>query len=90
MVVRAIARHATGKQHDTDLLRKLSENLLCEYDRYTGTRRLFERSVNRISLGGWRARPRRRRRGRFFASAALPQGVITRHGEYFGPDSLLT
>jgi translation initiation factor 2 gamma subunit (eIF-2gamma) len=43
------------------LHRKLSKNILCEYDRYTGARRLFERGVDRVSLGRWRARPRRRR-----------------------------
>ena len=43
----------------TDSLRELSTDLLCEHDRYTGARRLFERSVYRVSPGGWRARPRR-------------------------------
>jgi len=71
-------RHEAGWVTDSLALRELrvTKGICYKYDRYTGTCRLFERSVHRISFGGWCPRPRRRRRGRFIASAPAPCVIL--------------
>jgi ribosome assembly protein 1 len=75
-----------GGVTDSLALRELFKDLCYKYDRHTGARRFFKRSVHRISLGRRCPRPRRRRRGRFFASAALAH--IPLLGEPSNPNNL--
>jgi hypothetical protein len=83
---RMTMQHEAEWVTDSLTLRELRDfkDILYKYGRYTGTCRLFQRSVHCISFGGWCPRTRRRRRGRLIASAALPCHFYS----YLGSESI--
>ena len=65
---------------------RVFKDIFYKYGRYTGACRLFQRSVHCISFGRWCPRTRRRRRGRFIASAAPPCHFTRISGEPIAPN----